>query len=143
MAYAPDLAKTLVEDAAAVGQAYRDATPLSVTPPPPPPSMAAPMPSRPKVPNAPASPAMPPIRPVPEAMKQSPAATPLPTPQYRPKPSPIIRRPDDRPAMSDIQVPSKMTGPVDELRVLTLTVFVDSALIPKAVARVVENRIAR
>lgn len=135
MAYAPDLAHTLVEAATSVGQSYRDATPLPATPPPPPPSMAAPMPARPKVPNAPPSPAMPPIRPVPAAV-----AAPLPTPLYRPKPSPIIRRPDDRPAMSDIQVPSKMTGPVDELRTLTLMDFRRlGADTKQAVAHVIEK----
>jgi len=135
MAYAPDLAHTLVEAAVAVGQSYRDATPLPATPPPPPPSTAAPMPARPKVPNAPPSPAMPPIRPVPVS-----AAAPLPTPQYRPKPSPIIRRPDDRPAMSDIQVPSKMTGPIDELRTLSLMDFRRlGADTKQAVAHIVEK----
>jgi hypothetical protein len=137
MAYAPDFAQTLVEAATPVAQSYREAMPVPAPRPPAATSLNAPMPARPKIPTAPQAAAMPPIRVVPAQPATPP---PPPEPQYRPKPSPVIRRPDDRPAMSDIQVPSKMTGPVDELRTLTLVDFRRlGADTKQAVARVIEK----
>lgn len=147
-----DLAKNVVnsleEKAGAVKARGMVRAPDPIMPPPPPaiPPLGAKKPepkpplfrdaasaaaARPMMPPPPAPPApqSAPVKPAP--MIKRPADIPMPpsmnpsTPPATPKPTPMMTRPRtiERPAIADITRPTKMLGPAEEMRTMTLTEF--------------------